>query len=89
MPAAQFKEQCLAMLDRVDPEGLVITKHGKPVAKLTPLAGPCDDLIGSLKGKITIAGDILSTGIQWDFDASGGRLFHGSAGAKSLRRKKC
>jgi len=35
--AAKFKEQCLAILDDVEPEGLVITKHGKPVAKLVPL----------------------------------------------------
>ena len=34
VPAAKFKEQCLALLDHVDPEGIVITKHGKPVAKL-------------------------------------------------------
>ena len=30
--AAKFKEQCLAILERLDPGGLVITKHGKPVA---------------------------------------------------------
>src|SRR5437870_11522567 len=29
--AAKFKEQCLALLDRIDPEGIVITKRGKPV----------------------------------------------------------
>jgi prevent-host-death family protein len=29
--AAKFKEQCLSLLDRVDPDGIVITKHGKPV----------------------------------------------------------
>ena len=37
VPAAKFKEQCLALLDQVDPEGIVITKHGKPVAKLVPI----------------------------------------------------
>ena len=35
--AAKFKEQCLALLDRVDPDGILITKHGKPVAKLVPV----------------------------------------------------
>ena len=34
--ASQFKEQCLSLLDHLDPDGLVITKHGKPVAKLIP-----------------------------------------------------
>jgi len=37
VPAAKFKEQCLALLDHVDPEGIIITKHGKPVAKLVPI----------------------------------------------------
>mgnify|MGYP000371503078 CR=1 FL=1 len=35
--AAKFKEQCLALLEDVDPEGIVITKHGKPYAALVPL----------------------------------------------------
>jgi prevent-host-death family protein len=37
MPAAKFKEHCLAILDEVDEEGIVITKRGKPVAKLINL----------------------------------------------------
>jgi prevent-host-death family protein len=36
MPAAKFKEHCLAILDEVDEDGIVITKRGKPVAKLIP-----------------------------------------------------
>ncbi len=64
--AAKFKEQCLTLLDRVDPEGIVVTKHGKPVATLTPLRDDPADLIGSLKGKIRIKGDIGSTGLTWD-----------------------
>jgi prevent-host-death family protein len=39
--AAKFKEQCLALLDEVDEKGIVITKCGKPVAKLIPFVpGP-------------------------------------------------
>ena len=34
--AAKFKEQCLALLDRLDADGLIITKHGKPVARVVP-----------------------------------------------------
>jgi prevent-host-death family protein len=64
--AAQFKEQCLALLDDVGPEGIIVTKHGKPVAKLVPIETDSADLIGSLRNKIEIHGDILSTGIQWD-----------------------
>ncbi len=63
--AAKFKEHCLAILDEVDEEGLVITKRGKPVAKLIPIRAESAALIGSLKDKVKIKGDILSTGIKW------------------------
>ncbi|HEY1361189.1 MAG TPA: type II toxin-antitoxin system prevent-host-death family antitoxin [Xanthobacteraceae bacterium] len=53
------------MLDRVDPEGIVVTKRGKPVAKLIPFGADSADLIGSLKGKLRIKGEVLSTGIRW------------------------
>ena len=64
--AAKFKEQCLTLLDRVDPDGIVITKHGKPVAKLIPFTADSASLIGALKGKVLIKGNILSTGSRWD-----------------------
>jgi prevent-host-death family protein len=67
--AAKFKEQCLALLDRLTPEGLVITKHGKPVARVIPYPRPSGDLIGSLHEKLEIHGDIISTGLPWDADA--------------------
>lgn len=69
VPAAKFKEQCLSLLDRVDPDGIIITKHGKPVAKLVPVHTDNAKLIGSLKGKLKIKGDILSTGIKWDAES--------------------
>ncbi len=67
--AAKFKEQCLALLDRLDVEGLVVTKHGKPVARVIPYDQQCADLIGSLREKIKVRGDILTTGARWDADA--------------------
>jgi len=63
--AAKFKAQCLALLDEVDAEGLVITKRGKPVAKLIPIAAESASLIGALEGRLEIKGDILSTGLDW------------------------
>lgn len=66
MGAAQFKEQCLAVLDALDPEGIVITKHGKPVARLLPIASESRGLLGALAGKLKISGDILATGVSWD-----------------------
>lgn len=66
LPAAKFKEQCLAILDRVDDEGIVITKRGKPVAKLIPIRVESAALIGILKGKLKIKGKILTTGTRWN-----------------------
>lgn len=67
--SAKFKEQCLSILDRLDPEGIIITKHGKPVAHLTPLKTKSASLIGRLKGKIMIKGDILATGVKWNAES--------------------
>ena len=64
--AAKFKEQCLSLIDRVGPEGIVITKHGRPVAKLVPFETQSPRLIGCLKGKLKICGSILSTGLKWN-----------------------
>jgi prevent-host-death family protein len=69
VPAAKFKEQCLALLDRVDPDGIIITKHGKPVAKLVPVHIDSANLIGSFKGKIKFKGNILTTGVKWDAES--------------------
>jgi prevent-host-death family protein len=66
MAAAKFKEQCLAVLDSIDAEGIIITKHGKPVAKLVPIEAESAVLIGKLRGRIRIKGDITSTGLSWD-----------------------
>lgn len=66
MGAAKFKEQCLSILDRLDPDGIVITKHGRPVAKVVPIERANEQLIGCLRGRIRIKGDIQSTGVRWD-----------------------
>ena len=64
--AAKFKEQCLSMLDHLEPEGIVITKHGKPVARLLPIERASADLIGTLRTRLKVKGDILSTGLKWE-----------------------
>lgn len=64
--AAEFKEHCLAILDEVDAEGIVITKRGRPVAKLIPIRTESSALIGSLEDRLSISGDVFSTGLSWD-----------------------
>ena len=64
IPAGAFKARCLAIMDEVQAkrQAIVITKRGKPVAKLVPVETEKDDIFGFMKGKgkIEIKGDIIS-----------------------------
>lgn len=62
MPAGSFKVHCLAVMDEVQAkrETVVITKHGKPVAKLVPADKDTDDIYGFLAGKGSITSDVVS-----------------------------
>ncbi len=65
MAAAKFKAQCLAVMDEIQlkRESVLVTKHGRPVAKMVPLdiADEVDPLDAfRYPGKITIHGDIMS-----------------------------
>jgi prevent-host-death family protein len=62
MRAGEFKARCLKLMDEVQKtrEPLVITKRGKPVARLFPANKPGNDIFGCLKGVIKIVGDIES-----------------------------
>ena len=67
--AGEFKAKCLKLMEEVNRthEEIVITKRGKPIAKLVPIsAGPQKSIFGYMKGKGTILGDIVSPlGIKW------------------------
>ena len=63
VPATEFKAKCLQLMDRVAErrETFVITKRGKPVAKLVPVERkPKASIFGWMRGKATITGDIVS-----------------------------
>ncbi|MFL6444589.1 MAG: type II toxin-antitoxin system Phd/YefM family antitoxin [Candidatus Sulfotelmatobacter sp.] len=62
IPAGTFKAQCLAIMDEVQKKRLavIITKRGKPVAKLVPIEKAKDDIFGFYKGKISILGDVVA-----------------------------
>lgn len=53
---------CLAIMDEVKSkrEAVIITKRGKPVAKLIPAGDEKDEIYGFLKGKVSILGDVVS-----------------------------
>lgn len=63
MAAGKFKAQCLAVLDEVEAkrEPVVVTKNGRPVARMMPmpLAGE-DPIFGFYRGKLDILGDVMS-----------------------------
>ncbi len=63
--AGEFKTRCLALMEsvRTTKQPLVITKRGKPVAKLVPVEDPDDDFIGRLEGIIHVVGDIESPAV--------------------------
>jgi antitoxin (DNA-binding transcriptional repressor) of toxin-antitoxin stability system len=67
LSVTEFKAKCLRLFENLSPEGLTVTKRGRPIARVTPIsAGGHAKFYGSLKGKIKIKGDILSTGVRWD-----------------------
>ena len=68
--AGEFKAKCLGLLDEVEKtrKEIVITKRGRPVARVVPIdqkkpASPC----GRMKGTGISLGDIISPiDVEWD-----------------------
>jgi prevent-host-death family protein len=62
MAAGLFKARCLQVMEtvRTTRVPLLITKRGKPVAKLVPPDEAPAHIMGRLAGKIEILGDIVS-----------------------------
>jgi len=68
VPAAEFKARCLALLDRVarTRESLVVTKRGRPVARVVPLEERGG---GDLRGSVRYLDDVVRPlGEPWDID---------------------
>ena len=71
--AAEFKAKCLKLMDEIAKtrKPIVITKRGKPVAKLVP-ADPelREPLFGYMADTITCIGDVESPlGVEWEAEA--------------------
>ena len=66
LAAGSFKAQCLALMDEVQAkrETVVITKHGRPVAKLVPADEDTDEIYNFLRGKGGVTGDVISPAIE-------------------------
>lgn len=71
VPAGVFKATCLELMDRVKErrEEIVITKYGKPVAKLVPVADAATrrSAWGWMKGTVLWYGDVISPiDVEWE-----------------------
>jgi prevent-host-death family protein len=90
IPAAVFKAECLKLMDEVARTGqpLVITKHGKPVAQLVPVAAEPKSLFGYMRNTVTIKGDVVApTGESWNADSGEEDRFLAGAGKKRRTRR--
>lgn len=61
MAAGKFKAQCLSVIDEVYEfkEEVIITKHGKPMARLVPTKKAADSIFGAMRGVAIITGDLV------------------------------
>jgi prevent-host-death family protein len=66
IPAGMFKTNCLALMDEVKArrETILITKHGRPVAKLVPVNTETDEIFGFFSGRGSLTGDVVSPALS-------------------------
>ena len=71
--AAEFKANCLRLMDEVAQQRrpITVTKESKPIAKLVPVEEEPIDLFGYMAGTARICGDIISPidDEEWTGDA--------------------
>ncbi|HEV8584454.1 MAG TPA: type II toxin-antitoxin system Phd/YefM family antitoxin [Methylomirabilota bacterium] len=62
MPAGEFKARCLRVMEDVKKyrTPVVITKKGRPVAKLVPVDEPVKDIFGCMADTVKVVGDVES-----------------------------
>jgi len=71
--ATEFKARCLELMDQVQQgrQPIVVTKHGKPVARLVPYEEDPEPIFGYLRDTVIEYGDIVSPLDEvWEADAS-------------------
>ncbi len=77
--ASEFKVRCLKLMGEVADSGeeIVITKNGKPVAKLAPYQGKSESWFGRDRGKIRILGDVISpVEMEWEAESNPDRVLN-------------
>ena len=79
IPAGEFKNRCLALMDEVNETGteIVITKRGRPVSRLVPAARSTPEMWGRYREQVRITGDVVSPAVpagDWEAASSPGRV---------------
>jgi prevent-host-death family protein len=70
--AGEFKAKCLKIMDQVARTGVpvTVTKHGREIVQLFPVAASKHPFVGRLSGTATFIGDIVSpVDENWEADA--------------------
>jgi prevent-host-death family protein len=91
IPAALFKAECLKLMDQVARTGkpIVITKHGKPVARLVPVPPPSKSFFGHMKNTLTITGDVVApTDESWSAESGDEDPIHAPASRPARPRRR-
>jgi len=77
--ASEFKATCLRLMDEVANSGeeIVITKNGRPTARLVPCRKQFRDWFGADRGSIEILGDIISpVDAEWEAEVDPDRILN-------------
>lgn len=92
IPAAQFKAECLRLMDEVEKtrQPIIITKHGRPVAQLAPVPADTDSMFGYMKGTVRVTGDVTAPlDVEWSALSGGDEhLYQGTRRPAKPARKK-
>ena len=75
--ASEFKAKCLRLMDEVAESGeeIVITKNGRPTARLLPYRKRFGDWFGADRDRIEIIGDIISPiDLEWEAEVNPDRV---------------
>jgi prevent-host-death family protein len=72
IPASEFKAKCLHLLEEIATEGksIIITKRGRPMARVMPVTAPARPLRASWKTTVRIRGDVVSFNTAGDWESN-------------------
>ncbi len=72
LAVSEFKAKCLRLLGQVEENGdtLIITRRGRPIAKVVPASLPKKSLRGSWKGIVKVEGDIVHFDTSQDWESN-------------------